>query len=117
LIALLEGHTNQITSAAFSPDDTYVVTSSFDGQSAIWTTRSGKLLGPVGHGGDVVMWATFAPDGGTVLNAIGDGAALWDVAIERRSPDEVAREVACRDPYRLETERLLPAQPLCGTER
>jgi WD40 repeat protein len=36
-IGVLRGHKNYVTSAAFSPDDTRVVTASFDRTVCIWT--------------------------------------------------------------------------------
>ena len=83
LVATLGGHTNFVTSVAFSPDGKSVVTGSRDG-----TARVGRADGglPVvvlsGHSASVVD-AGFSPDGRAVVTLDEDGTArIWDAGTE-----------------------------------
>jgi WD40 repeat protein len=70
-----------ISSAAFSPDHSKVVTASKDKTARLWDTRSGGEL-RVLRGHDYrVKSAVYSPDGSKVLTASLDGnAVVWDVA-------------------------------------
>ena len=80
-LATLEGHTARVTSAAFSPDGTRVVTASWDNTARLWDAATGKALATLaGHTGSVTS-AAFSPDGTRVVTASGDNTArLWDAA-------------------------------------
>ena len=60
----LKGHTGQVSSVAFSPDGTRIVTGSrLDGTAKVWDARTGAaLLDLKGHTGEVSSVA-FSPDG------------------------------------------------------
>ena len=67
-----EGHTNRVESVAFSPDGTKLLTSAKDGTVKILDARSGTCLQTLTYneqqyGPDVVLNATFSPDGEHVL--------------------------------------------------
>lgn len=64
------GHTGAISSAAFSPDGSRIVTASDDGTAKIWDAESFELLGTtsVAHSG--VKAAVFSPDGSRVLTIL-----------------------------------------------
>ena len=67
LIATLEGHTDRVNSARFSPDSKRVITASRDTTVRIWEVGSSKP--PVilqGHGGSVDD-ASFSPDGKLIV--------------------------------------------------
>ena len=59
----LRGHTDEVSSAEFSPDDSLIVTAGCDGTAKLWSAASGLcILTFVGHG-DSVNTAVFNHDG------------------------------------------------------
>ena len=77
----LRGHTDTVTSAAFSPDGRQVVTASVDGTARVWDAATGQSLAVLtGHTGWV--WnAVFSPDGRRIVTASWDNTArVWDAA-------------------------------------
>ena len=77
-LRVLEGHSEGVTSAVFSPDGATLLTGSDDGTARLWRASDGAALAVLeGHSG-WVRSAAFSPDGATVLTASGDGTArLW----------------------------------------
>jgi len=75
--AQLRGHKSYVWSAAFSSDDSLVVTSEHDGDTRIWDVASGKCT--LTLAGDVlVRWVAFHPSGRFVATALRDGVLqLW----------------------------------------
>ena len=72
-------HQEKLTSAAFSPDGTSIVTASFDGTARVWSAMTGQpLSAPLAHQW-IVYSAVFNSDGTRVVTASGDGTArIWD---------------------------------------
>ena len=70
-------HSDDVMSAAFSPDGQQVVTASTDGYCRIWDVDTGALLKAIPH--DIaVRSAEFNPQGDLLLTAAADGVArLW----------------------------------------
>ena len=63
----LYGHTGPVTSAAFSPDGTRILTGSWDRTARVWDARTGTTLFELkGHTGGVNSVA-FSPDGLRIL--------------------------------------------------
>ena len=75
------GHNNVVTSCAFSPDGSQVLTGSSDGTARLWSITSGKEVKRFsGHEGGITSCA-FSPDGAQILTGSNDGTArLWTVA-------------------------------------
>ncbi|MGH3901605.1 MAG: helix-turn-helix domain-containing protein [Pseudonocardiaceae bacterium] len=80
-IATLNGHTDRIFSAEFSPDDRILATASADGTARLWNVASRQSLATLaGHVGRVNN-ATFSPDGSILATVSNDTTAkLWNVA-------------------------------------
>jgi hypothetical protein len=78
LLATLEGHTEIVHSATFSPDGTRIVTASSDNTARLWDGKTGALLATLeGHRGRVLS-AAFSPDGARIVTASSDNTArLW----------------------------------------
>lgn len=70
-----------VASARFSPDNTLIVTGSWDNSAKIWDARTGRVVRKLAEGHkNVVNSAVFSTDGTIVLTASDDGTAkLWNV--------------------------------------
>ena len=80
-IRVFSGHSDEVRSAAFSPDGKYVVTSSVDATIKLWEAATGQQVRTFnGHTSEVFSVA-FSPDGKFILSGSADTTAkLWDVA-------------------------------------
>lgn len=68
-------HNLQITSANFSPDDRYIVTSSNDNTAKLWDSHTGSLVfSPFVHD-RLVNCALFTPDGESIITGCRDKKA------------------------------------------
>ncbi len=78
--AVMRGHTDAVSSAAFSPDGKRVITASFDRTARVWEASAGRSVAILrGHTGRL-RYAAFSPDGKLALT-LGDddpGARLWE---------------------------------------
>jgi hypothetical protein len=76
------GHESEVTSAAFSPDGSRIVTASDDQTARIWNAASAKEIAVLrGHGEYHVASAAFSPDGSHIITASWDGTArIWNAA-------------------------------------
>ena len=96
-------HEGEVTTAAFSPDGHYVVTTSADSTARVWDAVTGMAVGqPMKHEGRVET-AAFSPDGHYVVTASEDGTArLWDavtgVAVGQPMKHEGRMETAAFSP-------------------
>ncbi len=73
------GHSDEVTSAQFSPNGKQVVTASSDNTVRIWDVNSGKLLQSLkGHTNKVIS-AIFSPNGNYILSTSEDRTAkIWN---------------------------------------
>jgi len=73
---MLNGHTNWVTSVAFSPDGKQIVSGSRDPPVRLWDATIGALQQTlVGPG---VMSVTFSPDGKQVSASGEQIGRIWD---------------------------------------
>ena len=75
----LEGHTNEVTAVAFSPDGKTLASSSRDKTIKLWNIARGEEIGTLnGHVNEVNAIA-FSPDGETLASGSYDGTIkFWD---------------------------------------
>jgi len=74
------GHTNRVTSVAFSPDGQQVLTGSWDGTAKLWDLSGREIQSFSGHTSGVGSVA-FSPDGQQVLTGSFDNTVkLWRVS-------------------------------------
>jgi WD40 repeat protein len=79
-IAVLRDHGNNVTSAAFSPDGSRIVTASEDKTARVWNVASNKIAVLRGHE-NFVECAAFSRDGSRIVTASWDKTArIWDAA-------------------------------------
>jgi WD40 repeat protein len=77
----ITGHTDWVTSVAFSPDGALIMSGSLDNTIRMWDARNqGVALGVLeGHTGTVTSIA-FSPDGARLVSSSHDRAIrIWDV--------------------------------------
>ncbi len=78
----LKGHTDDVLSAAYSPDGKTIVTTSYDRTARVWEAATGKELFPLGGDSDGgVFSAAYSPDGKSIVTAHGDATVrIWAAA-------------------------------------
>jgi outer membrane protein assembly factor BamB len=78
-VAPLQGHTNKVFAAAFSPDGKTLATGSADRTVRLWDTATGKERAVLEGHTEAVWSVAFGPDGKTVASAGWDRTVrLWD---------------------------------------
>jgi WD40 repeat protein len=66
------GHTEAVTSVAFSPDGIRIVSGSSNYTIRVWDARNGTLLaGPLQDHTGIVNSAAFSPDGARIVSGGG----------------------------------------------
>src|SRR5262249_2915081 len=108
-----------VSSAAFSPDGSRIVTASNDKTARIWDAASGKeiavlrgqsdnvlsadfsrllrVLADFGFDRDSVRSAAFSPDGSRIVTGSWDGTVrIWDARLQKMSTKELLAEACAR---------------------
>jgi WD40 repeat protein len=79
LLRTFAGHTDAVSSVAFSPDDKRIASGSFDKTTKIWETNTGELLRTLEGHTDRVLGVAFSPDGKQIVSASSDKTLkLWE---------------------------------------
>jgi WD40 repeat protein len=75
-----EGHSNGVTSVAFSPDGQTLASGSHDKLARLWSVSDGALIASLQGHADSVLSVAFSPDGQTLASGSDDATVrLWDV--------------------------------------
>jgi WD40 repeat protein len=86
-LLVLQGHTNLVFCAAFSPDGEHIITGSLDGTAKVWDARTGTPRLEMGVPGSKVFSVAVSPDGMRIVSGgghfdrLGHGtgeATVWD---------------------------------------
>jgi WD40 repeat protein/DNA-binding winged helix-turn-helix (wHTH) protein/energy-coupling factor transporter ATP-binding protein EcfA2 len=81
LLATLQGHTDFVYGAVFSPDGQRVLTFSEDKTARVWNVGSGQLRATLPAHTSSILSAVFSPDGERILTAGGDKMArVWNAS-------------------------------------
>jgi WD40 repeat protein len=80
LVRTLSGHTDDVTSVAFSPDGRLLVTASRDHDARIWDVASGRMIRLLHGHAAFVSDAQFSADGRWVVTAGPAKAGVWATA-------------------------------------
>ncbi|KAH8797812.1 hypothetical protein F5884DRAFT_146537 [Xylogone sp. PMI_703] len=79
VLQTLEGHSDSVTSVAFSPDGKQIVSGSYDNKVRLWDAATGEALQIFEGHSDWVTSVAFSPDGRQiVLSSYDRTVRLWD---------------------------------------
>ena len=81
-LALTQGHGDQISAIAISPDGTLLATAGADDRTHIWDAANGRQLRSIAEG-DLTWQIAFSPDSKFILS-VGDGVNIWRIADGKR---------------------------------
>jgi WD40 repeat protein len=78
--AFLWGHSDAVTSAAFSPDGQSVLSAGWDNQLILWNAATYRQIGPAIKAPKDLVGVAFSPDGAKFAASAGGVVTLWDTA-------------------------------------
>ena len=78
-LALLAGHTNRVSSLAYSPNGQMLASGSRDNTVRLWDTNTGQPKFTLSGHSDLVTAVVYSPDGATLASGSRDNTVrLWD---------------------------------------
>ncbi|KAI0026712.1 hypothetical protein K488DRAFT_65028 [Vararia minispora EC-137] len=78
--APIRGHSNDICSVSFSPDDQHILSASSDKTLRFWNAETGEAAGEPLHCSSSIWAAAYSPDGTHIVFGCADGTLhIWDV--------------------------------------
>jgi WD40 repeat protein len=78
-VALLQGHTDEVFTAAFHPDGTRLASAGRDRAIWLWDLATGHDVARLPGHTNYVFSLAFSPDGKSLISGSGDGTVrLWD---------------------------------------
>ncbi|KAJ6623282.1 hypothetical protein B0H10DRAFT_1909435 [Mycena sp. CBHHK59/15] len=97
LQGVLQGHTDRISSVAFSTDDKLIVSGSYDNTVRLWDAETQQQISPPLYGHDrAVISVAFSQDGQHIFSGSRDRMVrLWDV----KSHNQVVEPRRCDNEY------------------
>jgi tetratricopeptide (TPR) repeat protein len=83
----MRGHDQQVSGVAWSPDGKRILSTSWDGTSRIWDSRTGTSLATLkGHEGALIA-GVWSPDGSRIVTAGSDNSIrVWESQLENAVP-------------------------------
>lgn len=81
-LQILEGHTDVVTSVAFSPDSALVASASADGSIRLWSIDGGECIQEIQSDGVWLTSVVFSPDSTLIASGSGDPStvSIWHVS-------------------------------------
>jgi hypothetical protein len=81
LLRTLQGHTNDVTGCAYSPDGRWIVSASYDQTLKVWDASSGTAHLTLQGYTDWLRGCTYSPDGRWIVSASSDQTLkVWDAS-------------------------------------
>lgn len=75
LAQYLNGHTDDVTTVAYSPDGTQIISGDADGKVIVWDAITGtQIISPVDLGSGAVTTVAYSPDGAQIMITSAAGA-------------------------------------------
>jgi len=78
-IATLQGHSNLVTSVAFSPDSLWLVSGSWDNTLCLWDTVLGVHIATLQGHSNWIFSVSFSSDGHTLISQSHSETFAWDL--------------------------------------
>lgn len=74
----LTGHTNDVSTVKFTPDNQYLVTGDLNGKVKIWNAVNGSLIRTINAHNDEIRQLDISPDGSRIVTASNDETCkIW----------------------------------------
>ena len=104
------GHTDQVTSLAFTPDGKLLVTGGQDATVRLWNPATGQSVGlPLTGPTSWVPSLTISPDGKWLAAASPSGVHVWDLSVD--DWQSLACGIVQRNMFSVEWQQYLPDEP------